>query len=411
MTDPIDELTVRTCTDDDLPELVALISRAFLNDPREELLEALPKVFEPDRRHVAVDGDRLVGSAGVLTRDMTVPGGPMPTAHVTAVAVATTHRRRGLLRRIMNEQLHAIRERGTEPIAALWASEGGIYGRYGYGVASWNVEYEIPVLETEVPGTTPPGRLRHEQPAEISKTLADIHDRARHERPGVSARPGRWWEMRTLDPESRRRGMSAERAVVYEDEDGAHGYALLRTKLQWNMNSPGGEALVTEMLATNTEAYAALWRYLLSIDLVRTVRCPFGAVDEPLRHMATNVHALTAPMGPGLWVRVVDVPAALARRRYAAPIDVVLEITDAMFPDNAGRWHLRGDADSATCEATTAEPDLSLDVRGLGAAYLGGTSLQSLAAAGLVTEHRPGRLAAATTAFGWRRAPWSHEAF
>ncbi|WP_129666288.1 GNAT family N-acetyltransferase [Phytoactinopolyspora endophytica] len=406
------DLTLRTCTPDDLPELASLISSGFLRDaPNEEWLEARRPIFEPDRTHVMADDGRLVGTAGVLTREMTVPGAVPPVAHVTAVVVAPTHRRRGVLTRIMAEQLRAVRERGDEPIAALWASEGGIYGRFGYGLASWNVVYEIAPLETGFQGEALAGRLRQGAPADMRKVLADIHDRARAERPGVSSLSDQRWEHRTRDPEGGRHGMTAERAVVYEGDSGAEGYATWRTRPSWGNRGPQGEALVTEVIAATDEAYSALWRFLLSIDLVRVVRCEFAAVDEPLAHLVTNSYALGASVRPGLWVRVVNVPQALTTRRYAAPIDVVLEVTDAMLPGNAGRWHLTGDRESASCEPTTAEPDVSMDVRELGAIYLGGTTLRSLAAAGRVGEHRPGSVAEVSTAFGWDRAPWSHEMF
>jgi predicted acetyltransferase len=406
------EFILRTCTHDDLPELLALVAGAFLGDADEDFIEVRRMTFEPDRRHVIVDGDRIVAGAGVQTREMTVPGGPVPTAHVTAVAVAATHRRRGLMTRLMSEQLQAIRDRGTEPIAALWASEGPIYGRFGYGLASWNVRYALPTMEASLPGQTPPGQLRQAVPVDVRKTLAEIHAGARMQRPGISERSDIRWESRTIDPASRRGpGMSAQRAVVYEDDDGPKGYALWRSKIGWGTTGANGEVEVTELIAPGIDAYAALWRFLLSIDLVRTVRSSFAAVDEPLAHLLTNAYALGATVVPGLWVRVIDVPAALQARRYAAPINAVLEVTDSMLSANTGRWHVVGDRTTASCEATSQPADLSMDVRDLGAVYLGGVSLQSLALAGRVTEHQPGALAAASAAFGWEHSPFSHEQF
>ncbi|NED99990.1 GNAT family N-acetyltransferase [Phytoactinopolyspora halotolerans] len=406
------DLSLRTCTPDDLPELLSLVSAGFLRDaPDDDAIEARRDIFEPERVHVTVDRDRLVGTAGVLTREMTIPGAVTPAAHVTAVVVAPTHRRRGVLSRMMAEQLRAVRERGDEPFATLWASEGGIYGRFGYGLASWNVAYEIAPLQTGFHGDAPAGRLRQGVPAELRKTLADIHDRARPLRPGISSLSDAWWRYRTRDPENRRQGMTASQAVVYEGESGAEGYALWRTKARWAERGPDGEAHVAEVVAATDEAYRALWRFVLSLDLVRTVRCDFAAVDEPLAHLVTNSYALGASVRPGLWVRLVDVPAALAARRYAAPLDVVVEVTDDMLPENAGRWRLTGDRTSASCEPTTAGPDLTLDVRELGAIYLGGTPLHSLAVTRKIVEHRPGAAAAVSAAFGWDRAPWSHEMF
>ena len=158
-----DELPIRLATADDLPELSTVISEAFLHDREDETLDLRRLVYEPERTHVATDG-QIVGTGGVLTRDLTVPGAVVPAAHVTAVAVAATHRRRGLLTRIMTTQLEAVRKRGDEPIAVLWASEGAIYGRFGYGLACWQVEYEIPIRETMPPVKPPTGRLRQAVP-------------------------------------------------------------------------------------------------------------------------------------------------------------------------------------------------------------------------------------------------------
>lgn len=406
-----DEFELRIARDDEIPQLGELISGAFLNDPDQEVLDVERMIIETDRTHVVADGDRLVATGGVLTRDMTVPGAVVPAAHVTGVAVAATHRRRGLLRRIMTAQLKTIRDLGTEPFAVLWASEDPIYSRFGYGAAAWHVEYKIAKSETSLPGEPAHGRFRQVVPRESRDELAAVYDRVRVQRPGYSNRPGRWWEHLTADPKARRRGMTALRGVLYEVDGRAKGYALWRVKGGWNEIGPNGEVAVNEVVAENPEAYAALWRFLLSIDLTRKVKYLFGAVDEPLAHLVTSPSGLVPSMHPSLWVRIVNVPAALEARRYAAQVDVVVEMSDDMLPDNTGRWHLAGDASSAKCERTDAAPDLSLDVRTLGAAYLGGTSLLSLAEAGRVTEHRQGALSEASVAFGWYRAPATLEIF
>jgi predicted acetyltransferase len=404
------ELELRTATADELPALFTMMAGAFLDDAEDDAVEAERLVYEPDRYHVVADHDQLVGSAGVLTRELTVPGAVIPAAHVTGVSVAATHRRRGLLTRMMNAQLTAVAELGTEPIATLWASEGAIYGRFGYGLASWHVDYKIPTQETTVAGQ-PTGRFRQVVPREALDDLRAVFAQVRAGRPGVSGRPGAWWEALTVDLKSRRRGKTALRGVLYEVDGEVEGYALWRTKGSWGETGPDGEVAVREVVATTTEAYAALWRFLLSIDLTRTVTYMYAATDEALPYLLTNPSGLRAAAGPGLWVRVVDVPGALAARRYLTPIDLVLDVADGVLPGNAGRWHLVGDSSSAKCERTDAAPDLSLEVRELGAAYLGGTSLHSLSAASLVAEHQPGALLAASTAFGWHCAPASIEIF
>jgi predicted acetyltransferase len=402
---------MRAATDADLPALVEFILGAFLRDPEDDELDVQRLIAEPDRTHMIIDGATIVGTGMILTRDLTVPGAVIPAAHVTGVAVASTHRRQGLLTRIMTAQLEAVRDRGTEPVAVLWASEGAIYGRFGYGVASWQMEYTIATRDTALTVPAPPGRLRQAVPKDVIGDLSAVFERVQATRPGRSGRDERWWKYHTADPRSWRRGRSAQRAVLYDSGDEVEGYALWRVKSDWSSTGPDGEVGVIEVVASTADAYRALWRFLLSIDLTRTVKYYFAAPDEPLAQLVTNPSGLDASAGPGLWVRIVDLPRALAKRRYTAPVDVVLDITDTMLPGNAGRWRLVGDATAARCEATDDEPDLALDVGHLGAAYLGGTSLLSLGAAGLVTESRAGALAAASTAFSWSPAPLSIEIF
>jgi predicted acetyltransferase len=406
-----DDLTMRTATAEDFSEVATLLSGAFLHDVEEQTLDVHRLVDEPDRRHIVIDGGQMVGTGAILTRELSVPGRALPAAHVTEVAVASTHRRRGLLTRIMTTQLATVRVKGVEPIAVLWASEGAIYGRFGYGLACWQAQYQIPTRETAVPAQLSTGRLRQTVPRDVINELAQVYDRALTQRPGRSSRDERWWKHHTADPKPWHRDLSAQRVALYEAGDLVDGYTIWRVKGGWSHSGPDGIVEVSEVVAATADAYAALWQFLLSIDLTRTVKFSYAALDEPLPHLVSNPNALETHVSPGLWIRVVDLPGALTSRHYAAPVDVVMDVSDALIPDNAGRWHLIADGASARCERTTAGPDVSLDVRCLGAAYLGGVTLRSLAAAGQVVEHTPGSLDAASAAFGWHTAPASWEIF
>lgn len=425
-----DALPLRAATIDDHPALAELFAGSFLHDVEEESVDRHRLVFEPDRTHLIEDAGAPVATGAIFTRDMTVPGAVVPAAHVTGVAVAATHRRRGLLTRIMHAQLDSIRERGTEPLAVLWASEGGIYGRFGYGISARHYEHTINRSLVQVTGPAPSGTLVQAKPADVAEELAAVFESVRTERPGWSSRPGKWWDWLLTDIASHRRGWSSMRAVLYREADrpapggasagrndaggsaaGPAGYALWRVKSGWDETGPAGEVKVVQVVAANPDAYRALWRFLTSVDLTRSVTYMFGAADEPLAYTVSDPNALNVSADTSLWVRIADVPAALSARRYAAPVDVVLDVTDELVPDNSRRWRLVGDGSSVLCEPTSDEADLALDVRELGAVYLGGTSLQSLAAAGLVTEHREGALARASTAFGWHRAPSAIEIF
>jgi predicted acetyltransferase len=200
--------------------------------------------------------------------------------------------------------------------------------------------------------------------------------------------------------------------VVHEDVTGAlDGYMLWRVKGEWDEGGPKGNVLIRELIATNPIAYRSLWEFALSVDLTRSFRHGFAATDEPLQFMVTEPRRLQAKIGDALWVRVLDVPKALEARRYAAPVDVVLDVSDPHVAANNGRWHLIGSPEKAVCTATDAPADLTVEVSALGAAYLGGTSLATLATGGRVQEMRADTLAAASTAFGWTRHPSAIEVF
>ncbi|MFS8480068.1 MAG: GNAT family N-acetyltransferase [Micromonosporaceae bacterium] len=408
------DLPLRVATPDDWDAIAGLVATAFNEDLDPDLARAERAVYEPERTLVVTDGAALVGVAGAFTRDMTVPGAVVPAAHVTMVGVAPTHRRRGLLRRLMHRQLREVYEARREPFAVLWASEGRIYQRFGYGLATTKLSLEIDTTEVRLaePEGYMSGRLRAADPAAVQTELARLYDRSRGERPGWISRDDRWWRYVLADVPSRRHGATELRAVLHEGPSGVDGYALWRVKGSWDHGGPNGEVRVREVVAADRSAYLDLWRFLLSVDLTRTAVYSFGAVDEPLLYLANEPRRLGARLADALWVRVVDVPAALSARRYAAPVDVVLEVTDDLLPGNAGRWRLAADASGvARCTRTEAPADLACDIAALGAAYLGGASLGALGAAGRVVERRPGALAAASVAFGWHRAPSAVEVF
>jgi predicted acetyltransferase len=241
--------------------------------------------------------------------------------------------------------------------------------------------------------------------------FAPVYDVARSTRVGWSERDDRWWGYRLFDGKGRRGGSTTLRATVHDGPDGVDGFLLWRVKSDWDGSGPNGTVVVQELVANTPAAYRALIRFALSVDLTRAVRLRFGSLSEPLQYMVTDPRRLDAIVRDGLWLRVLDVPAALAARRYAAPIDVVLEIDDARIPANTGRWRVVGSPDAATCTKTDDPADLAVDMQALGSAYLGGASLVDLAAAGKVTEIRPGTLVPASLGFGWHVTPSTTEVF
>jgi predicted acetyltransferase len=401
---------MRPIHDEEWPGFWRTIMYTFHEDPHQDLADTERKIFEPERSLAVFDSDQIVATAGAFSRELSVPGATMPAAHVSLVAVRASHRRRGLLTRMMHRQLRDVRDAGREPVAVLWASEEPIYGRYGYGTASHQVGIQADTREVRVTGERAGGWLRLVHPAEVAKDLARVYESARVHRPGFSSRPGNWWEYRLIDIERLRKGATERRCLLYGTDDAVTGYALWRSRGEWGPSGPNGQVTVEEVVCPDPAGYAELWRFLFDIDLTRSLTARFLSLDDPLFFMVDAPQRLTRALDTALFLRVVDVPAALAGRRYAVPVDLVLEISDDLLPENTGRWRVTGDLTGAQCVSTDVPADLRLDIRELGAVYLAGTPLGGLAAAGLV-EGRPEAIATAAAGFGWPTAPLAPEIF
>jgi predicted acetyltransferase len=404
-----ESVSLRRATTDDLSAIADLVGFVFNEPATDETRDLEIMITEVDRSLVADDGGMVVGHTTAQTRELTVPGAVVPAAHVTGVAVAPTHRRRGLLTGMMRRQLTEIAEAGREPVAVLWASETSIYPRYGYGPAAARLRLDVMTREVRLTApATPAGRLRLIKPAESQAELAAVHERLRARRVGWSSRPDYWWRYLVADPESWREGATNLRGVLLDGPDGPIGYAMWRVLDRWNSHGPDSQVRVKEIVADDPAAYAQLWGFLLGIDLVRSATYDYAALDEPLQYLVDEPRRLGRSYADSLWVRLVDLPAALEARRYPAPLDVVLEVTDPLLTRNSGRWRLTGDPAKATCTRTDEQPDLACTINELGAAYLGATSLAALAAAGRVRQFT-GNLP--SVAFGWDRQPNPIETF
>jgi predicted acetyltransferase len=413
---------IRPISEEEFGAFYAVIEHAFnAQYPTSKELPHETGVFEFDRSLAAFDGADIVGTAAAYSLHMTVPGGAAAVAGVSAVATAPSHRRRGILSSLMHRQLTDVRERG-EAVAALFASEAGIYARFGYGAATRELNVTIrsgegaALARATAPGAQGPLRLRTAGPEDATAELASVFDSVLHERPGMFARDDRWWENVRWDPEHRRSGSSPLRCVIAKDDAGPRGYALYSVQPTWTDDAiPAGVLHVRELMATDPPAYAAVWNDLLNRDLVGEVRAQARPVDEPLLYLLADGRRARPRLLDALWVRLVSVPEALASRRYSCPVDVVIEVADGLLAENAGRWRLRapgraGDEPS-TCERTSAAADVTLPVQSLGATYMGGTTLGALARAGLADEATPGAIAALSAALSWDPAPWSPTGF
>lgn len=373
-------------------------------------------VYEPlnetDRAIAAYDGDRIVGTAGAFSFDLTVPGGMVPAAGVTLVGVHATHRRRGILRRMMQLQLDQVRDRG-EPLAILWASEGSIYQRFGYGLGTFRMGIAVERHRNafRLPHTLS-GSIRFVDVDDAKHLLPPIYDAVRPGRAGFFNRTPAFWDAEIFhDPEHRRGGAGPAWYVVHETGGAADGYARYRIREQWDDQGPKSTLVVTEVLATNPGAHLDLWRYLMDVDLIARVEAWNLAPDEPVVLAAAEPRALGLTLGDALWLRVVDLPAALSGRAYAGRGRVVLEVTDDTIGSNAGRWSLEVKGGSADVTSTADAPDIACDITDIGAAYLGAVSFTRLADARRVTELTPGSLERADAMFRTVRAPWCPKVF
>jgi predicted acetyltransferase len=382
---------------------------AFGYDALEEEDALDREILEQDRLIAARVGPEIVGVAGAFSFDMTVPGDAAPVAGVTWVAVLPTHRRRGVLTAMMRHQLHQLHESRGEAVAALFASEPVIYGRFGYGQASQDLRLTMQRGRNAVRGPVPPAdsfTLRLCDPNEVLPALKPVYEVELALRPGMVARDDRWWRVTTFFPERRRGGASSLRTVILSDDTGLRAYAHFAIKDDWTEGRPAHAVRVREVFATDPEAYAGIWRFLLDIDLTATVEVRGRPLDDPLLHLLTDPRGARPTMSDALYVRLVDIDRALAQRTYDCPVDVVLDVSDSFCPWNAGRWRLSGDAAGSTCTRTNEAADVSLTATELGAAYLGGTSLGTLARAGRVREETRGAVAVVDRAFRNEPLPW-----
>lgn len=343
----------------------------------------------------AYDDGRLSGVAGAHRLTLSVPGGQLPCAVLDFVSVAPTHRRRGVLASMMDELWRRCAAEGR-PVSCLWASESGIYGRFGFGAATESYRIEIDSSRPLALRVTPDIRpLRLIDPADAPAVLAPRYDATLPRRAGRFTRDAAWWRDHVLDLDGARGGddrdgFGAVRVVVLgHSGEVPAGYAVYRTR-GGGEDRPGA-VLVEELEADTAPAAAALWSYLASIDLTSTVRIRARPADDPLLHLvADRDQVRVTGQEPSLWIRLVDVRAALTARSWAAPVDLVLELCDTALPVNAGRFRLTAGPAGATWLPTGDAPDLSMDVRELASCYLGGTPLRRFVHAGLVTEHTPG---------------------
>ena len=400
-------IEVRACRSvEDVRDALNAIGHYFGHENTLEETERFMERMELGRVHAAWDGDDIVGGTGAFTYRMSVPGGAIPTAGVTIVGVQPTHRRRGVLTALMRAQLEDSRARG-DAAAYLWASESTIYPRFGYGLAALAGEMTLARERTAFAEPFEPrGTFRLVDVEEAARTFPPLYERQFAQRPGMFSRSSAWWVGRRLIASSWG-PKTAKRLVLLELDGEPAGYAIYHVQQDWEHGSSSGNVTVIEAVAPTPEATRELWRWLLDFDWTSEFVASHLPFDHPLFLLLAEPRRMRFAVGEAIWVRLIDVEAALAARSYAADAQVVIELTDAFLPENAGRWRLgaRG------AERTNAIAELALDVTGLGSVYLGGFSFADLERGSRATELVPGAVDRADALFRTSVQPWCVEIF
>ncbi len=398
--------------DYDFRRYVEVIASGFHEDAPDPDVADWERLTERDRILAAWDGDAVVGGAAAVSFRLTVPGGEVGAAGVTAVSVLPTHRRRGILRDLMSQQLVDVRDRG-EPVAILWASEGSIYQRFGYGLASLGASFEVERSRTafRLPFERE-GQVRLVTREDAARFFPPVYDRVRRERPGFFEMTDARWQIEVLaDPERHRRGAGRKFYALYEAYGDVEGYAIYRPRQDWDQRGPRSVLEVRELIAATPRAARELWRFVFDIDLMHTVSASTQPPDHPLLLLLQEPRRLGLTLSDALWLRIVDLPAALTARSYRGDGAVVFEVRDQFCPWNAGCWRLEVRDGRGRVESVPGDPDLTLDAADLGAVYLGAFMFVDLAQAARTVEVSSGARERADRIFGTARAPWCPQVF
>ncbi|MEV1047999.1 GNAT family N-acetyltransferase [Streptomyces sp. NPDC049916] len=414
-------LDVRTVTASEFADWMRAVGTGFLtpNSPSDELVADRLVGTDLTRVQGVFDEGRCVATFRSFDQRLTVVGGATVTTDaVSGVTVAATHRRRGLLSRMMATDLAAAKERG-EPLASLIAAEYPIYGRYGFGPATWAAEWEVSVhragLDPRRSGQPEGGgRIETAEGADVRKLGPELHDRLAALRPGVVSRSERWWQQSTgSGPRPEHQTWTEPFYVVHRAAAGEiDGLLVYGVDDKWGLaKQPLNTASVRDLLALDPAAERALWHYLCSIDWITTVRSGYRAPDDLLPLLFPDPRAARMiTHADWLWLRMLDVPRALEARTYAVGASLVLDVRDDAGLAG-GRFLLDVSESGARCTPTTRSADLALGVGELATLYLGDESVRRLVDLGRADELRAGAATTADAVFRTGRRPWCPDEF
>ena len=401
---------IRALRADELEAFITAMSGPFGFDlPEEEadktaLLERIGKIFEPERARCAFDDGQIIGTLGVFSFTMTVPGGTVPVAGTTQVTVQATHRRRGVLSQMMRAHLDEARERG-DAAAALWASDSAIYGRFGFGMAAWNTEIEIDRQHVDLHRlAASPAAVEMTEAAEIRAPAIEVYDRIRPSVPGMVSHSDGWWDRLFSDHSWSRGGGTRARYALVVEGGTPTGWTKYRLKDVEGEGHPAQDVIVVQLYAETPEAWSGLWSHVMAHDFGHTIRADLRPIDDPIHSLLRGLRRARTKVSDGLWFRVLDVTRVLTARSYSGPGSVAFTVQDPLGIVG-GSYRLETDGTGSTV-TDIDDADLTLDVEDLGALTLGGRSAVELAMAGRIsgTEQDIRNL---DTLFRASRAPWS----
>jgi len=403
------DIAVRPCASvEELRGALNVISHYFGQENQLEDAERFARWIEVERMHAAFEGDRIVGGAGAFTYELSVPGGAsVPAAGVTVVGVLPTHRRRGVLTAMMQAQLADCKARG-DVTAYLWASEATIYGRFGYGLASRMGAMSLSRERTRFAQPFEPrGVVRIVDFEESARVFPPLYEQVRAKRPGMFVRSKDWWETRRLFDDPARRQSGPKNRALLELDGKPAGYAIYNVKQDWQSGVSKGVVNITEVMTPTPEAARELWRWLLDFDWTSEFAADYLPLDHELFLLLAEPRRMQFTINDGVWVRLLDVGAALSARSYLGEGEIVLAVTDEFLPENAGRWRVT----PGGAERTEDAADLRLDVTGVGSVYLGGFGFGELVRASRAEELTPGAAERGDALFRTGVAPWCPEIF
>lgn len=381
-------IEVRPIRADELEAFITAMSGPFGfdvpedTDERAKLVERVSPTFEPDRSRCAFDGERIVGTLGTFSFQMTTPGGSIPVAGTTMVTVQVTHRRSGVLRAMMTSHLDEAIERG-DAAAALWASDSAIYGRFGFGMAAFNTKLEVDRGHIDFHRLAPdPAPVEPIDADTLRPAAIDVYDQLRTVVPGMMTKSDGWWDRIFSDRPDSRGGATAARHGLVTEHGHPTGWVRYRLKNTEGHGHPAQDVLVSQMYAVTPEAWAGLWQHVLSHDFGHSIKADLRPIDDPIHSLLRGMRRVRTTRSDGLFVRVLDVPATLQSRTYGGAGTIDFEVVDPLGL-TTGRYRLDTDGEESSV-TRTEDATLTVDVEDLGALVLGGRSAVELANAGRI---------------------------